>query len=316
MPYQHQQQHGRAGAPGQRQQHYGQCKRAPHAHAHGQAHPFPGMGGAPAQRRRQRREHHAHHHHGQREQRPARCLADHAVAQKAGNQQTQRHAQQLAAGGQGVERGVAHGQPIQERGVGQDLDQGPLQPLEHLPQAERQGRREQQGQRPQSQQHQRAMGILHEPPVAKVAPAVDGAQPLQRRRRERPGQRACRIEQQIHVGRHAPGQVDLQELQGQRQQHTGHRGQHPGTPAPAHAQQSERQQEAQRGIAHQVGGDVKAGPVGRRNRRGEEHPGIDALCAPAVERKQAGKDDQRRIDQSEGAGRAFVHGRSGAVRKA
>ncbi len=133
---------------------------------------------------------------------------------------------------------------------------------------------------------------------------------------QRAQQRAGGVERQIHVGGHAPRQIDLQKLHAQRQQRPGQCRHRHGRARPARAQQGQRQQKAEGRVAGQVQVDVKPGPVRRRHARREEHPGRDALLAPALEGKQAGKDDQRGIDERQGPGRCLVHGAAASLRKA
>jgi hypothetical protein len=198
---------------------------------------------------------------------------------------------------------------VQKRRSVQRRHERGVQPLEHLSQAKGHGRREQQRRRPQGQQHERSARVGHEPARAHVAPARERAPALEQHGRERARERAQRIEQQVEVGGHALRQVNLQKLHAKRQQRPRERGEQK-RPARAHAraQQCECEQKTQRGIAEHVGEEVKPRPVRWRQRRQQENPGRDPLCAPAAEGKQARKNDQRDVEQRQRPGGGLVHG--------
>ena len=276
---------------------------------HRHAHPCPDVDGPIAQCRRQRGGCDAHGSDGQHKHRPPHQRADPRVRQQTWHQQAQRHTQQFACRRQRtLQRRLAHRQPGQKRGAVQQVDQRTLQPLQPLAQAKGLGGREQQGPGPQRQQHQRAARIGHKPAGAQLAPAVNGAQGFQQCRKQGAGQRTTSVQHKVHVGRHALGQVNLQKLHRQRQQRAGQCGQRHGAARPAGAQERQRQQKTQRRIAQHVDGNVKAGPVRRRDARQQKHLGCYALRAPAFKRKQAGKDNQRRIHQRQWPGSGLVHG--------
>ena len=121
------------------------------------------------------------------------------------------------------------------------------------------------------------------------------------------GQRAQRVEHQVQVGGHTPGQVDLQKLQQHRQQPARQRGQQHRAANPARAQHAQHQQKPERRVTHHVGGDVEPRPVRRRQRRQQKDQRVDALRAPAIKREQARKDDQRCVGQRQRPCGGSVH---------
>ncbi len=308
MPDQHEQQQHPGGAARQGHEQQRRHQARDDAHTRGQAQPLPGVGRAVAERGGQRGHRHPGGDHAAGIGHPAPDVPDRAVAQQAGNEQPEQHREQLRPGHQGLQRGVAHRQPFEEGGVGQRFSQRGFQPLPHLAEPERHGRREQQRGRPERDQHQGAARVLHEPARAEPAPAGDGPQPLQQCGHERPQQGAGRIEQQVHVGRHPPRQVDLQQLHEHGKHAAGQHGHHHGRPGPARSQQRQGQQEAQRRVACDIDVDVEPGPVRRRNPGREEYQWGDALLAPALEGKQAREDDERDVGQRERPGGGLVHG--------
>ncbi len=310
VPDQHEQQQHPGGAA--RQCHEQQRRHQPRddPHARGQAEPLPGVGRAIAERGGQRGHRHPGGDHAAGIGHAAADAPDHAVAQQAGDEQPEQHREQFRPGHQGLQRRVAHRQPFEERGVGEDLGQRGFQALPHLAEPERHGRGKQQRGRPERDEHQGAARVLHEPARAEPAPAGDGPQPLQQCGQERSQQGAGRVEQQVRVGRHPARQVDLQKLHEHGEHAAGqHRHRH-GGPGPAGAQQRQGQQEAQRCIAGDVDVDVEPGPVRRRNPGREKDQRGDALLAPALEGKQAREDDERDVGQRERPGGGLVHGRA------
>ena len=309
MHHQHQHQQHRTGTARQRQGQGGQRQTSPDAGMHRHAHPCPDVDGPIAQCRRQRGGCDAHGSDGQHKHGPPHQRADHRVRQQTRHQQAQRHAQQFACRRQRtLQRRLAHRQPGQKRGAVQQVDQRALQPLQPLAQAKRLGGRKQQCPGPQRQQHQRATRIGHKPAGAQGAPAVNGTQKFKQRGQQRAGQRPACVQHQVQVGGHTLGQVNLQKLHRQRQQRAGQGSQRHSAAQPTGTQQCQRQQKTQRRIAQHVDGNVKAGPVRRRDARQQKHLGCYALGAPAFKREKAGKDNQRRIHQRQWPGSGLVHG--------
>ena len=301
MQHQHQQQHGRTAAPGHPCQRQAQHGCGPQAGPHRQAQPFPGMRRAITQRSRQRGGPHARQQQQDHGHQALQRRADDAVGQQAGDQRAQHHTHHFGGGHQRLQLHLAHGHPFQKRGVRQQLAQRGLQPLEDLAQAQRHGCRVQQGKRPQHQQRQGAPGVVHEPPLAKPAPAVDQPQLLQRPGQAGPQPATGHIQGPVHIRRHPHGQKTLQGLQQQRQQGHQHSGpQHRPAP-PARAHEGQRQQETQGHIPHHIGHHVEPGPVPGQ-RRHQKRPRPDALVTPLGKRVQAGIDNQRGIHQRQGPG--------------
>ena len=234
-------------------------------------------------------------------------MAHHAVGQQTGHPQAQHHAQHLGHRRQRRQRGLAQRQPHEEGRAFEQIQQPLLQPLQHLAQAKGHGGGKEQRPGPQCQQNHGAAAVLAQPVGAKGAPARQRAQPLQQQRHQRPQQGAARIEHQVQVGGNTPRQVDLQELHGQRQQGACQRRQRHGRARAAAAHQGQRQEKAQRRVADDIDVDVEPGPVRRRDLCRQEDQRINALGAPAIERKQAGENDEHRIDQRQRPGRSLLH---------
>ena len=222
-------------------------------------------------------------------------------AQQARHQQAQQHAQQLPARKQGLQLHRAQRQPLQKRRVPQSLPQGAFQPFHHLAQTQGHCRREQQGQGPKHQEGQCTMRLWHKPARAKARPAVQPAPALKGAGQHCANHHTNRVEKPIQRRGHPCWQIGLQALQHQGQGRARQDTSPNRPPALPGTQGRQGQPKSQRGIAPQIGEDIKAAPVGRDGRR-QKRPGRQALIAPVVKRIEAGVDNQRRVDPGQGPG--------------
>ena len=193
--------------------------------------------------------------------------------------------------------------------------------LEERPQvagAEQQQFRVELREQPQAEQHQaeiRRGAVDGEPRAQAMQVAAVGQRPAPVHARCRADHGADGIAGQVDVGGHAAGQEVLQRFQHEAEAAAGQRRNQGRCRDAQPPLQCRHQQEAERQVGEDVGGQVEAGVIARPGRAEVIEDG-HAVVPPAGERVQAGVGHQQRIGDGEIAGercgRALhVHGHAG-----